>query len=453
MTTVAVVGGGIAGLVAAYRLRRRLGASADIVVIESSGRVGGKLRTVDLAGGPVDVGAEAFIARRPEVRDLVDELGLSEQLVHPAGASPLIWSQGGPVPMPRHTLMGIPADGESLVGLVDDATLARIAREETEPLDWVPGSDRSVADLVGSRFGDQVVARSVDPLLGGVYSGLSDSIGVRAALPTLAVALDGGARSLTAAVRQALPAPSSTPVFGTLRDGYGVLLEELVAATGARLVTDEAGRVRRDGGGWSVEPVGHVDGVVLAVPARQLATLLDDVAPEAAAAAAAIPLASSVVVALALPADARVPDNSGILVATDSPLGPGATAKAFTLSSRKWPHLARRDVTLVRASYGRFGDSAVVDDSDEALVASAIRDFAVVSGTRPEPVASFVQRWHEGLPQYGPGHDEKVGAVEAAVAELDGLEVAGAWMHGVGVPACVASATTATTRLLAQVAR
>lgn len=463
MTTVAVVGGGITGLVAAYRLRSELGPDAQIIVIEASGRVGGKLHTVDLAGGPTDVGAEAFIARRPEVRELVEELGLTEQLVHPAGASPLIWSQGQLVPMPHGTLMGIPVDGGSLLGLVDDDTLIRIAHEEIDALNWTPGSDCSVAQLVRSRFGEQVVARSVDPLLGGVYSGLSESIGVRAALPTLAVALDGGARSLTAAVREALPAPSSGPVFGTLRDGYGVLLEALVTQSGARIVTAEASGLRRTDNGWFIDPVGDVDAVILAVQAHRVAALLSTLAPDAASAAAHIPLASSAVVALALPRESElaqlIPENSGILVATDAPLGPGSTAKAFTFSSRKWTHLAQRDVALVRASYGRFGDDAIVSESDENLVSAALRDLAVVTGATElgaapaVPAASYVQRWIDGLPQYGPGHGELVGSIELAVAEWDGLEVAGAWMHGVGVPACVASATSATARLLEQVAR
>uniref|UniRef100_UPI00036A1BB9 FAD-dependent oxidoreductase n=1 Tax=Rhodococcus sp. R1101 TaxID=1170698 RepID=UPI00036A1BB9 len=194
--TVAVVGGGISGLVAAYRLRRSLGAAARIVVLERSSRLGGKLRTVPFAGDPVDVGAEAFIARRPEVLALAEELGLSDHIVHPSGARPLLYAGARVHPLPTGTLMGIPASAESVEGLVDDETLARIAAEPTVPLEWTRSSDVSVAELVRSRFGEQVVRRSVDPLLGGVYSGLSDTAGVRATVPTLAAALDAGATSL-----------------------------------------------------------------------------------------------------------------------------------------------------------------------------------------------------------------------------------------------------------------
>ncbi|EME17570.1 protoporphyrinogen oxidase [Rhodococcus triatomae] len=449
MTTVAVVGGGISGLVAAYRLRQQLGSGARIVVVEESERYGGKLRTVPLAGDPVDVGAEAFIARRPEVPQLLTELGLSDQVEHPSGARPLIWADGRLHPLPTGTLMGIPAGSDALAGLVDAQTLARIDAEPTRPLHWDRAADVSVAALVGDRFGDQVVRRSVDPLLGGVYSGLSDTAGVRATVPTLAAALDAGAVSLTEAVRRALPPPSDAPVFGTLRGGYGTLLDALRVASAAEFHTAAtAGGLRRAGRGWSLDPVGDVDGVILAVPADRAAALLADAVPAAAAHASDIPLASSVVVALALPREAGLPDNSGILVAT----GENLAAKAFTLSARKWPHLGVREVALARASFGRFGDAAIVDADDEQLVTLARADLATVCGVRDQPVAAFVQRWHGGLPQYRAGHLDVVAALETAIAGVDGLEIAGAMLHGVGVPACVASATGAATRLVERVA-
>lgn len=449
MTTIAVVGGGISGLVAAYRLRTRLGPDARIVVLEESGRVGGKLRTVPIVDGPVDVGAEAFIARRPEVPALLAELGLTDQVENPSSARPLIWAGGRLHPLPAGTLMGIPATSGSLAGLVDADTLARIDAEPSAPLHWDRAADVSVAALVGSRFGEQVVRRSVDPLLGGVYSGLADTASVRATVPALAAALDAGATSLTEAVGRALPPPSDAPVFGTLRGGYGVLLDALAAASGAEFHTHTAGvSLRRSGGRWEVDPVGEVDGVIVAVPADRAASLLAEAVPAAATQAGRIPLASSVVVALALPKEAALPDNSGILVAT----GEDLAAKAFTLTARKWPHLGAREVTLARASFGRFGDAAIVDADDDQLITLARADLATVSGVTDQPVAAIVQRWHGGLPQYRAGHLEIVAELEAAIAGVDGLEVAGAMLHGVGVPACVQSATTAATRLLATVA-
>lgn len=436
----AVVGGGITGLVAAYRLRSELGPDALITIVEASARLGGSLRTIDLGGGPVDVGAEAFIGRRPEVPALMDELGLTDQLVHPAGKRPLIYADGRVHPLPAGTLMGIPSVASSMQGLVDADTVSAIAREPETGLDWDRHGDVSVAELVGGRFGEHVLRRSVDPLLGGVYSGLSDSIGVRAALPVLAAALDAGATSLTEAVSRALPPPSSGPVFGALRGGYGVLVDALIAAAGARILTDTTVTgLCGERKGWRVEPVGHVDVVVLAVPAPSLAAILADVLPDAAESASEIELASSVVVSMALAPGSELPDNSGVLVATDA----GLSVKAFTLSSRKWPHLGDRDAPVLRASLGRFGDDAVLALTDEQLVETAVRDLDTVVGVNRPPTSTYVQRWRGGLPQYAPGHLDRVARIEAQVRALPGVAVAGAWSHGVGVPACVASATGA----------
>lgn len=442
---IAVVGAGISGLVAAYRLRKALGPELELVLLERSERIGGILRTDDIAGEPVDLGAEAFVGRRPEIPALLGELGLADQLVYPAGKRPLIWSGGAAHPLPERTLMGIPAGPEAVAGLVDEATLAWIADEPARPLDWVRGGDMAVGELVATRFGEQVVRRSVDPLLGGVYAGLANSIGVRAALPTLAAALDAGAASLSQAVADALPPPSTAPVFGGIRDGYRALLDALLTAAAPTLETGCAPtELTRTTHGWRLDPVGELDAVVLATPAPVTASLLRGVAPAAAAAMAGIELSSSVVVALALPSDTPLPDNSGILVATGEPL----RAKAFTLSSRKWPHLAARDVALVRASFGRFGDDSLLSWSDEDLITAAAADLSTVTGIPITPIAARVQRWHGGLPQYAPGHLDRVATIEAGLADLPGLAIAGAYLHGVGVPACAASGTSAADTVL-----
>ncbi|MGW2665538.1 protoporphyrinogen oxidase [Nocardia tengchongensis] len=437
---VAVVGGGISGLVAAYRLRQALGESAELILVERRDLVGGILRTVDIEGDPVDLGAEAFVGRRPEIPELMRELGIEDQLVFPAGKRPLVWSEGAGHRLPERTLMGIPVAPESVAGLVDAQTLDFVASEPSRPLNWTAGADVSVGELVRDRFGEQVVRRSVDPLLGGVYAGLADSIGVRAALPTLAAALDRGAASLTQAVSEALPPPSTTPVFGGIRDGYRVLLEALRAAADVKAETGTAAtRLTRTASGWHLDPIGDVDAVILATPAPETARLLHDIAPFASALAAGIELASSAVVALALPVDTALPDNSGILVATGEPL----RAKAFTLSSRKWPHLAARGVALVRASFGRYGDDSTQAWSDDDLVTAAVQDLTTVTGADIRPLHSVVQRWPGGLPQYAPGHVSRILELRSATTDLPGLALAGSCLDGVGVPACAATGAKA----------
>ncbi|MGZ8815800.1 MAG: NAD(P)-binding protein, partial [Mycobacterium sp.] len=146
-TSYCVVGGGISGLVAAYRLRVSAGPDPSITLFDPADRLGGVLRTERIGGQLMDVGAEAFVARRPEVPALLAELGLGGRQIGTTGARPLIYSQGRLHPMPTDTLQGIPAQPAALAGLVDEATLARIRDEPGRPLRWRPGADPAVAEL------------------------------------------------------------------------------------------------------------------------------------------------------------------------------------------------------------------------------------------------------------------------------------------------------------------
>ncbi len=439
--TYYVVGGGISGLVAAYRLRQA-DPAAHITVFDPADRLGGVLRTERLAGQSMDVGAEAFVARRPEVTSLLQELGLRQ--IGTTGVRPLICSGGRLHPMPDGTMQGIPGPGANLRGLVDDATLAQIASEPTRPLHWQLDADPNVAQLVGDRFGAQVVTRSVDPLLAGVYAGSAKTIGIRSAIPALAAALDRGAPSLTAAVASVLSAApqTSTPspsVFGAVDGGYTVLVDELVRRTGAQWAqvgiegltpVGRAWQLRDDEGKyWSA------DAVVLALPAPRVAKLLADIAPSSAAMARLIPVASAAVVALALPGGTPLPQQSGVLMAA----GEALHAKAITLTSRKWGRGG--NVELLRLSFGRFGDDLARNVGDDRLLAWSLEDLRTLFGITAEPVDYLVQRWIDAMPQYGPGHLELVDELRAGLPA--GLAVAGGYLDGIGVPACVASGTRA----------
>ena len=160
---------------------------------------------------------------------------------------------------------------------------------------------------MADRFGAQVVARSVDPLLAGVYAGSAATIGLRSAAPGVAAALDSGAASLTEAARAALPPASSGPVFRAVGGGYQRLVDELLRQSRAEVVQTAVTRLDPDGDGWQLADDRCADAVVLAVPVPQLALLVGAVAPEAAAAAHGIPVASSVVLALAVPSDTALP--------------------------------------------------------------------------------------------------------------------------------------------------
>lgn len=439
-----VVGGGISGLAAAHRLRAVLGDAPEITLFDPADQLGGMLRTETIGGVPLDVGAEAFVVRRPEVPALLSELGLADRQRTPAGVRPLLYSRRRLRPLPAGTLNGIPSSAQAMTGLVDAATLAHIAAEPARPLSWQPGSDPAVAELVAARFGEQVVSVSVDPLVGGVYAGSAATIGLRSAVPRLAAELDRGATSLTAAVCRALPPTTGTPVFGAVAGGYRVLVDALVLRSRLNWIRTAIVEIRRDCTGWQLsDGVGgqwHADGVILAVPAVRLARLVTGIAPRSAVLADRIDCASSVVVALAVPGDAGFPNNSGVLVATGEQL----RSKAVTLSSRKWGDRGRGGgLELLRVSFGRFGESAPVADqaSDEELLNWSVCDLRAVFGVTVDPVDVRVQRWIAALPQYRPGHAELVAELRAALPP--GIAVAGNYLDGIGVPACLAAADRA----------
>ena len=443
--TYCVVGGGISGLAAAYRIRALAGPAATIVLFDPADRLGGVLRTETLAGQTMDIGAEAFIVRRPEVPALLAELGLSDRLITPTGVRTTIFSQGRLHPLPGGTVNGIPGSAEALTGLVDQATVARIAAEPGRGMEWQPGSDPAVGAVVAGRFGEQVVSRSLDPMLSGVYAGSAATIGIRSAVPAVAAALDAGAPSLTEAVRRVLPSGPAGPVFGAIAGGYRVLLDELTARSGAQWMQTAITHIASEGDGWTLtDTTGgqwHADGVVLAVAAPQLPTLLEGIAPRAAAAAARVPIASAAVLALALPSGTPLPPQSGVLVAT----GEALHSKAITLSTRKWGGDGRAE--LLRLSFGRFGDTLARGTSVEQLLAWALEDLETVFGIRTQPVDTLVHRWLDALPQYGPGHAGL--AAEIRVDVPPGIALAGNYLDGVGVPACVASADRAAAAIVA----
>jgi protoporphyrinogen/coproporphyrinogen III oxidase len=441
--TYCIVGGGISGLTAAYRLRVAAGESATITLFDPADRLGGVLRTIRLGGQPMDVGAEAFLARRPEVPALLAELGLAQ--VDTTGAQPLIYADGRLHPLPANTVNGIPTSAESLQGLVDDTTVAKVAGEPNRPLTWHRGADPSVAELVADRFGAQVVARAVDPLLGGVYAGSAATIGLRSAAPAVATALDDGARSLTEAARAALPPKTAGPIFRAVDGGYAVLVDELVRRSRIEWERRAITSLRPDDAGWALAHTDgttrHADAVVVAVPALQLPSLIAGVAPKSAASAARIPVASSVVVAMAVPPDTALPERSGVLVAGGEPLH----AKAITLSSRKWGQ--HGELATLRLSFGRFGDDGARDADDKALLAWAVDDLATVFGASVEPVEAHVQRWPDSMPQYAPGHGALAAEIRAGLPAT--LALAGNYLDGIGVPACIASGAAAAASLIA----
>ncbi|MGQ7296355.1 protoporphyrinogen oxidase [Quadrisphaera sp. KR29] len=496
---VVVVGGGVSGLAAAWALAAH---AVDVVVLEVSPRVGGPLQTAELAAGStpltVDVGAESLLARRPEAVELAREVGLGPDLVQPATTRAAVVLRGQRHPVPRGTVMGVPADPASLAGLLTAEEVARAADERlTEPLG--EDGDVDVASFVAARLGGAVVDALVEPLLGGVYAGRASGLSMRSVLPALWPAARDGA-PLLEAVRAAARASQAAAergssavsgggggaqgavglvgtaagggVFAGVRGGVGRLPGAVAAALGARgaqvRTSARVRRLRRGGGCWQVDVedrwtglvrAERADGVVLAVPPPAAAALLAGEAPEASAAVGGVDDAGLALVTLLLPPgslDALVDEEgqplSGLLV----PPAEGRLVKAVTASSRKWAWVAQAagaaagaGAEVLRLSVGRRGEGAVLARPDAELLAAVVQDGGELVGHRLEPLASLVTRWPAALPQPDVGHAARIAQVQRELAALPGLALAGAAVDGVGVPACIAAARRAAAAVVA----
>jgi oxygen-dependent protoporphyrinogen oxidase len=442
-----VVGGGIAGLAAALAVRHTAPPGTRITVVEQAGRLGGKLHTGEIDGKPTELGAETFLVRTPEVVDLARAVGL--ELVHPAAGSASLLVDGVLRPLPAGTLLGVPTDPDVVeaTGVLPPASIERLRAEPDEPGTPLGDDDIAVGALLRPRLGDAVVDRLVDPLLGGVYAGRADALSLDVTVPALAATARRYASVVRAARAARDAAPAATgPVFGAVPGGLSRLVEAVAAATGAEFRLGLPVReLRPSADGWRLvvgstrDPeVLDADAVVLAVPASPAARLLSDVSGAAAAEVGVLDYASVGLVTLALPAT-TLPAGSGLLV----PATEGLTVKAVTFLSQKWGTPGH----VLRASVGRYGEEEVLQRSDEDLVAAVTADLGRIVGAPVRPVETRVTRWGGALPQYAPGHRDRVRRARAVLDPYGTLALAGAAYDGVGIPACVRSGTAAGTRV------
>jgi oxygen-dependent protoporphyrinogen oxidase len=459
---VVVVGGGVTGLSTAWFLAQAPD-PPEVVVLEASPDVGGKLRAGDLGGYLVDAGAESMLARRREAVDLARALGLGEALEAPRTTAARVLVDAELRAFPAGTVLGVPGDIRALrtSGVLTRRGLARAAAERLLPATAAQG-DVSVGRYVTSRLGHEVTERLVEPLLGGVYAGHADDLSLAATVPSLAEARMRGEGLLAAAagIRRAAggTADGSAPFVG-IAGGLARLPGRLVATSRARVRTRSTVReLRRQADGtWHVvvgpaprPEVEVADAVVLAVPAGPAARLLRPHAPVAAGLLDTVAYASVALVALGYrPGDVpgRALQGSGHLV----PPREGRVVKAATYSSSKWAWVRESvdDLTVVRMSVGRLGEEGDLQRDDTELVRLATEDAADVLGLGVRPVAGAVFRWGGSLPQYRPGHPGRVERVRSVLAtETPGVVVAGAAVDGVGIPSCVASARRAADEVL-----
>ena len=453
MSRAVVVGGGIAGLTAAYRLASapRNEPPIEVTLLEASEQVGGKLSTVEVAGLTIEAGADSFVTRKPWAVELCEELGLSDELVVPAAMGTFVWTGGRLVPFLERSALGIPADVGELVRWPGMSRAARLRAA----MDWArapsgPGRDETLGELIRRRMGDEALRVLVGPLLGGLSASDPDRLSVDATFPELRKwALGRGLiRGAAAAIKAAEEQEAPGALFATVWGGLERLVDALAGAIGGERIerAAPASAIRRgDEGGYVVEARGgrtEADAVVLATPAFESARLLEPVAPQAAARLQEIPYASTAVVTLAYPegTGSRLPERAGYVV----PDGEGASITACTFLSRKWPREGFGDRAILRCFVGRAGDESILERDDSGIVAAVRRDVDAALSLGEHEDARVV-RWERAMPQYELGHRERVQGVRDALPP--GIFVAGAAYDGLGIPDCVRGGGEAASRV------
>lgn len=457
---VAVIGGGIAGLSAAHRLLSAGSAEAThVTVLEGADRLGGWVRSEAFAGRPVDFGPDSLLVRTPWAAELCLELGIEDELVAPGVGAARLLIGGELKVLPPGILAGLPGGPLPFVrsGLIGPIGLLRAALDLVLPSWRTPAGDESIGSLVRRRLGSPVLDRVIDPLLGGVHAGRCDDLSLAATAPQIAAAAAADRSLLRGLRKSAPPAPAPgtkpRPVFMGPRDGMQRIADALVGAieaAGGELRTGqvvtalehgEAGRIRVVADG--ADPVEY-DAVVLAVPARAAAALLRPHVPRSAEMLGDLQYASVAQVALAYrPEDLpQLPEGTGFLV----PRGEDTLVTACTFLDQKWPERDRSasdphaGATVIKCSVGRIDDPRFIDLDDEQIVRKVGEDLARILGIPAgvAPVDQRVFRAVRGLPQYTPGHLDRVTELEGElISAFPRLALAGAAYRGTSVPLCI----------------
>jgi oxygen-dependent protoporphyrinogen oxidase len=459
MKRVAIIGGGISGLAAAFALeeRRRAGESVGYVVYEAGPRFGGVLQTESVDGCVVEAGPDSFLTEKPWAADLCRRLGIEDQLIgsNDSDRKTYILIKGKLTPMPDGLMFMVPTSiaPAMLSPLFSSGTKFRMVREWRFSPRQANG-DESVAALVERHYGVEMVDRVADPLLSGVYGGEAAQLSVRAVLPRFAemeAKYGSLARGMIAARKErSLLAPSS--IFTSLKNGMQHLPDAIVAQLAVENLRPNSPvqALQRQERGWVVSAgyaSDHFDAVIVATPAPMAAMLLEMSSAELTTELLKISYSSSVTVALGYGAEVRasLPPGFGFLI----PRNEGKRMIAATFVHNKFPFRAAEDRALLRCFLGGTRDELVLDLPDEEILGIVRQELHEILGLTVDPLFARVHRWKSAMAQYNVGHLDRLEKIDATRRQLPGLALAGNGYRGIGVPDCIRSGEQAATDVAA----
>jgi oxygen-dependent protoporphyrinogen oxidase len=431
-----VVGGGIAGLSAAYYLQQQGG---DYTLLEASDRFGGLVYTERVDSCLVEYGPDAFITRKPWALDLAKSLGLEDDLipVNPTPERIYVLVNGRLVPLPDGLRLLVPT---KLGPFLNSALLSPWGKLRVL-LDQVisaksDDADESLADFVRRRMGQEALERLADPLLGGVYNAEMERQSILATFPQYRQieAKHGSLIRGMQAASQSAP-KSETPPLLSFKGGMGQLVDKLVQSlSGDLCLNTSVERIASENGNYRLTladgDVLNTSHLVLATPANVSARLLADVAPDAADGLSQIRYEGVGSMSLAYHrADVPHPlDAYGVVI----PARENRPIDGMQWSSSKWPGRALEDFLLIRVFFGGPHTRQMLEYDDDTLLEVVQRELRSILGIGNDPFMMSVRRWRNAYPQYDVGHIERVAAIEHAVSA--NIKLAGNAYHGVGLP-------------------
>ena len=459
MKRIAIVGGGIAGLTAAYELSRQIrdGAELEVVLFESSNRLGGIVETVREGGFVLECGPDAWVTEKPWARALAEELGLAGEIIpsNDATRKTYVLLDGRLQAMPDGMHMMVPTDLAALDGCeifsreAKEAFRGEITRAE-ELKASAPDEDESVANFVDRHFGREVLEKIGAPLLSGVFGGDVTKLSVRAVMaPFVAMEREHGSLILAMQARAGAN-DDRRAIFTTLRSGLGTLIDRMIAAIPSDWIRlgDEVSYLSNGPEGWLVgtaREVERFDAVMIAAPVEMARALLEPV-DERAAELMEMDASSAVIVGFGF-AEAdhfNIPPGFGFLV----PPGSGSLLLAATFTDQKFSDRVPENGRMLRAFFGGAAAERLMRCGNDETASVARLELARILGPLPEPQITVVRRWPRSLPQYRVGHLERMAKLRDRVDTLDGLVLLGNGYNGVGLPDLIRDARAAAIKLV-----